>query len=236
MSSSGTAADPLERAEAAAKRIDEWRSHLLKLSSGSIPEITEQSFLGRELRAAAVVAGMAELEAILRDMLIGVGESVNNATIEMRDLVPTLRSLAAHGNFQSLTGSPDAEKHWRGRLLVTQLDNSQDRAKLPTRVIKGPQPPLDGRTIQTRHISLVWEVLGLPQPIPSPSTVASLKKLTQIRNDVAHRNVDICQVFSEAGRSSLDLAKDLDDILLLILHIGTEWASYVDGATYRVTP
>lgn len=235
MVSNSAAADALDRAEAAAKRVDEWRSHLLKLSSGSMAELVEQSFLGRELRAAAAVATMAELEAMLRDMLIGVSDEINSSLTEVRELVPSLRSLASHALFQSLADSPDSEKQWKGRLAVTQLDGSQDIARLPGRMTKAAQPPLDGRTIQSRHLSLIWEVLGLPDPVPSALVVASLKKLTQIRNDVAHRNVDIYQVFSEAGRTARELAKYLDDIVLLILHIGNEWASYVSAAAYRAT-
>ncbi len=222
----------VERAESAAARLDEWRSHLLKLASGSISEITEQSFLGREMRAAATVAAMAELEALLRDMLISIGDEINRAALNMRDLIPSLRALAVDGRFSSLVDSSDNEKRWEQRLALTQLDASTEIAQFPGRAIKRPQPPLDGRTIQSRHLFLTWRVLGLSDAIPSASVVASLKKLTQIRNDVAHRNVAITQVFSEAGRSANDVARYIDDVTLLVLHIGNEWQDYVAEAKY----
>lgn len=227
--------DPLDRAEASARRLDEWRTQLHKLSAGSVPEIAEVSFLGRELRAAATVAAMAELEAILRDMLVDIGLVISSRGIEVRRLLPCLRSLAAHSTFVSMSSTADAEKHWTQRLLVTSLEFSSAHAAMPTRVVKGPQPPLDGRTIQPHHLFTVWRVLGLTDPIPSASVVASLKKLTQIRNDVAHRNVDIAQVFSEAGRTSVEIATYIDDVTLLILNVGSEWSSYIANESF-LTP
>ena len=225
-----------ERADAAARRIDEWRSNLLKLSAGSFSEIDEVSFLGRELRAAATIATMAEVEGLLRDMLISVGAHINTAGVTYRDLKPSLRSLAAHSTFESLVEMRDSDKVWGYRQLVTHLDDSDDLVVLPSRSFKAPQPPLDGRTIQPRHISLVWSVLGISNPIPSASTVASLKKLTQLRNDVAHRNVEIHEVFSGPGRTAGSIASYLDDILLLVLHIGVEWGAYISGRSYLRHP
>lgn len=225
-----------KRADGAAKRIEEWRSNLLKLAAGSIPEIDEVSFLGRELRAAATIATMAELEGLLRDMLISVGAHVNKAGISYRDLKPSLRSLAAHSEFESLVATRDSGKVWGHRQVLTHLDDSDDLAILPSRTIKTPQPPLDGRTIQPRHISLIWSVLGIHDPIPSASTVASLKKLTQLRNDVAHRNVEIHVAFSEPGRTARNIAKYLDDVLLLTLHIGVEWGTYITNQSYLRRP
>lgn len=233
MSNNPASTVALDRAEAAARRLDEWRSHLMKLASGSITEIQERTFLGRELRAAATVAAMAELEALLRDMLVSICSEINNAAVEVRELVPSLRSLAANGGFDSLTNSADHGRRWEQRLVLTQLDTSTAIAQLPGRISRGPQPPLDGRTIQPRQIFLTWEVLGLSNPVPSASIVASLKKLTQIRNDVAHRNVEIHEVFAEAGRTASEISRYLDDIILLVLHIGNEWGAYLEGARYR---
>lgn len=222
----------LERAELAAERIDEWRSHLLKLSSNSIPDVAEKSFLGRELRGAATVAAMAELEALLREMLISIGTHVNAEGVPIARLVPSLRSLASNSKFESLLNGGDHDKAWEHRLDITALEDSTVIARLPIRTHRSPQPPLDGRTIQPRHITLVWKVLGLPNPVPAASVVASLKKLTQIRNDVAHRNIEIGQVFSEAGRTAADIAKYLDDLVLLVLHIGSEWSGFLATQSY----
>ena len=226
--------DPEARADLAAQRIDEWGSHLLRLAAGSITGIEETSFLGRELRAAAVVATMGEVESLLRDMLVAIGLHINSEGIRTSDLIPPLRSLSSHSSFESLVNARDSERVWSRRLEVTQLESSSVIAVLPLEMTRGPQPPLDGRTIQSRHFSLVWSVLGIPNPIPSASIVASLKKLTQIRNDVAHRNIEISQVFSEAGRTATDLQKYLDDVVLLLLHVGVEWADYIRTRAYLV--
>jgi len=225
-----------KRADDAARRIDEWRSNLLKLAAGSFPEIEETSFLGRELRGAATVATMAELEALLRDMLISIGAHVTSARVAYRDLRPSLRSLAVHSEFESLVATRDSEKVWERRQLVTRLDDSDALAILPPRALRSPQPPLDGRTIQSRHISLVWNVLGIQNAIPSASTVASLKKLTQLRNDVAHRNIEVHEIFSEPGRSARNIADYLDDATLLALHIGVEWSAYITNRRYLRSP
>lgn len=219
--------DPLDRAEDAAQRIEEWRSNLLKLGTGTFQEIEEVSFLGREMRAAAVVATMAELEAILREMLVSIGAHVSSLGLKYRDLAPSLRSLAAHSDFEGLRSTRDSKKNWEARQLVTRLEDSEELVTLPKAASNSPQPPLDGRTIQSRHISLVWSVLGIENPIPSASTVASLKKLTQLRNDVAHRNLEISDVFSSPGRTAQSIAGYLDDVTLLVLHIGVEWDSYI---------
>lgn len=226
--------EALDRAESSAKRLDEWRTLLLKLGSDSITDISETSFLGRELRAAACIAAMAELEGLLREMLVSIGEHVSSAHVPVSQLTPSLRSLAAHTVFESLSNLGDNRKVWAHRLTLTSLEGSSQIAQLPKRVHRGAQPPLDGRTIQSPHISLIWSVLGIQKSVPAASVVASLKKLTQIRNDVAHRNVDIVQVFSEAGRTANDIEHYLDDITLLIVDIGNEWSSYIAERSYLV--
>ncbi|WHP17859.1 hypothetical protein [Cellulomonas sp. ES6] len=218
----------------AAARISEWRRHLINLADGKLSGIPERSFLGREMRAAAVVATMAELEALLREMMIAIGAHVNSTSILTKDLTPSLRTLAANSRFESMRYSSDHEAIWNGRLEVTGLDASLERVNLPGKTRSSPQPPLDGRTIQVRHIAIVWRVLGLTDPIPRASVVTALKKLTQIRNDVAHRNVDIAQVFSEAGRTAREIAGYLDEVVLLVLHIGVEWSEYLEQERFRV--
>lgn len=222
----------IQFAEDAAARLGEWQRHLVNLSDGKLSGIPERSFLGRELRAAAVVATMAELEALLREMMVLIGQYVNASGALVRDLAPPLRALTANSRFESIAHSSDQDAIWDQKLAVTHLDVSPDRAIFPGRSRNSPQPPLDGRTIQVRHVAIVWRVLGMKDPIPKASVVTSLKKLTQIRNDVAHRNVDIVQVFSEAGRTAQDLTSYLDDIVLLVLNIGIAWSDYIEDERY----
>ena len=49
-------------------------------------ERSEVSFLGRELRGAAVVATMAEIENLLREMLVLVAREVNASGTPVRDM------------------------------------------------------------------------------------------------------------------------------------------------------
>ncbi|QIK62924.1 hypothetical protein G7068_06710 [Leucobacter viscericola] len=221
-------------ADSATERLSEWRSRLILLSAGSLPGISETSFLGRELKGASVIAGMAELEAILREMLISIGECINSSQVRLRDLKPSLRALVAHSDFESLLALRDRSKVWPKRLGLTSLDEASEVAVFPERSFKSPQPPLDGKTIQTSHLALVWQVLGIENPIPEPSAfvIASLKKLTQIRNDVAHRNISIEEVFRQADRSANHLEQHLEHLVFLIIHISIEWASYLTDEKY----
>src|SRR5699024_5895194 len=112
--------------------------------------ISERRFLGREMRAAAVVATMAELEALLREMMVTVGAHINAANLPAKDLAPSLRTLIATSRFDSMRYSSDHEAIWAHRLEVTRLDMSNERVVPSGRTRSSPQPPLDGRTIQVR--------------------------------------------------------------------------------------
>lgn len=214
--------------------MDEWKSHLVRISSNPSSEIQEMSFLGREMRAGAAIAAMAEVEALLREMLVCVGDHITVSKVKFKKLLPSLRPLAMNSTFDELTDIKRIEKKWDYRLLVTRLEDSHELAVFPTQQTRSPQPPLDGRTIQPHHISVVWKVLGIPNPIPSASIVASLKKLTQIRNDVAHRNVSVDDVFSQAGNSAKEIALYLEDISLLLMNIGVEWDEYIRFEKYLI--
>jgi len=176
---------------------------------------------------------MAELEALLRELLVELGQEINSSVRQIRDLVPTLRPLATESSFASLIDSRDHEKRWSRKFELTQLDVSTNPPMMPGRNRHGPQPPLDGRTIQLRHLELVWRTLGLADPIPSASAVGSLKKLTLLRNEIAHRNESIVEVFRAAGRTADDIATYIDDVILVILHIGDQWSDYAARSAYR---
>lgn len=232
MRPSDAAEHALERADLALDRMEQWKVHLQNLSSDNISGVDESSFLGVELRAAAIVAVMAELEALLRDMLVGIGEYINEAQIRECDLVPSLRALAAHARFQSIRDSSDPERTWENRLQVTTMDSSHLVAGLPKRAGKSPQPPLDGRTIQPRHFSIIWTVLGIDPYWPDAAIVVSLKRLTSLRNDIAHRNLPLRDVFSAPGLLSKDVSVHVDRLGLLVTYIGTAWSTYLSNESF----
>lgn len=225
----------LENAEEAADRLDHWRSNLLLLAAESLRDISESSFLGHELRAAAIVASMAEVEHLVREFLVSLSAEINASGTLIRNLKRTLRPLAVHSNFESLTTTSKGDTAWEQRLLVTTLEDNDQIARFPPRSSKGPQPPLDGKTIRRSHMLRLWEILGLPgTPFPEADCSTSLEKLALLRNDIAHRNVSVREVFFQPDTSARDVAKYLDDIVLMVLHLGTVWSSYASTRAYRV--
>lgn len=215
-------------------RLDQWRTNLAKLDRGSLKDISETSFLGKELRSAAIIAAMAELEHFLRELLVNLCDEITAASLPVNQLIPTLRPLAVYSAFESLSSSKDAEKIWPQRLAVTALENSADVAKLPTRQIRGPQPPLDGKTITPAHIARVQAIFSLPLfSLPSAPESASLLKLSGLRNDLAHRNIPVADLFSSKGVRCEDIDVHLDNIGTLIVRLGLAWIAYLEGGLYK---
>lgn len=225
----------IDLGEESAQRLDQLKSMLLLLGSGSMVSVTEDSFLGRELCGAAVVATMAEIERLLREYLVGLAEDVNASKTEVREVVPSLRGLVAHGNFESIANTRQAETTWSQRRAVTTLEVSSAYALLPTRVSKGAQPPLDGKTITDVHVLRLWQVLGISaSPFPIPSCATSLKRLASLRNDIAHANQPIKEVFRGPETSAKDLERLIDDVQLLILNLAHELSAYARSKKYKI--
>lgn len=224
----------LELADSAAARIDRWRTELQRIAVRS--SIPEDSFLGYELRGAAVVATMAEVENLLRQILVLVAREVNASRTPVKDLVEPLRVLAAHSQFESISNTTKMERRWDGRYRVTQLHQEKAISRLPVESSMGPQPPLDGRTIKPFHVQQVWRVLGLAgRPFPSVEASTALTKLALIRNDVAHRNVSISEVFLEPGKTAAHLAGYLDQMILFSLHVGVEVEAYALARDWHIS-
>ncbi|GAB2460597.1 hypothetical protein [Xylanimonas ulmi] len=227
----------VELAEECASRLDQWRAFLLRFTDGSMPGLAEDDFLGKEMRAAAVVATMAELERLVREILVGLSYEINGARLEVRRLVPGVRVLAAHSKFQSLSDTRNADSHWASRLEVSRLELDTEIARLPGPTSSGPQPPLDGRTIRPSHLRRVWSLLEIGgDAMPSASADASITKLASVRNDVAHANAPIDELFhrDDESRSAKEIARYIEDATLVLLHIGSEIADYARQRRYRV--
>lgn len=226
----------IDLAEESARRLDQWKSTLLLLDADAVVGISKTDFLGIELRAAAVVATMAEVERLLREFLIGLGAEVNSSRTEIRHIVAPLRALVAHSSFESISNTKQAEVAWSQRQLVTSLEGSTAYALLPTRVSKGAQPPLDGKTITDAHVLRLWAVLGIPgSPFPVPECATSLKRLASLRNDIAHANQPVDEVLLNPGTSGRDLERHIDHVQLLVLNMASELSDYVKRRKYRLS-
>lgn len=228
----------IQLGDAAASRISAWRKSLLALASNGITGVAEADFLGCELRAAATVATLAELERLLRELLIATAEEVNSASVRVRDLIPALRGLASQAQFQVIAESSKSDQHWEGRQLVTRLEFSEEIARLPLRSSSAPQPPLDGRTIRAAHLQRLWAVLGLPEEaIPRAPFEASLNALSTLRNDIAHGNAPIGELFHPdvPGKSARQIEAHLENIERLIDHVALAFHEYGKSRLYRMS-
>lgn len=226
--------EPLSRTaialgDSATQRISEWCQVLVRLSQNDLRSVTEDSHLGRELRGAAVVAAMAEVERLLRELLIALSDEINRGSIPICELKQSLRPLAANSFFQSIINSPKGESHWTHRGAVTTLDENQEIASLPSRTVKSPQPPLDGRTIRESHFKNIWQILSIPDdPFPSAQASSSLNALSSLRNDIAHGTIPISEVFhpDNSEKSSARLVDHLTEVKRLVDHASLNFSEY----------
>jgi len=228
--------DLFDLGEVTAKRLDQWRTVLLQLPTSSTLGLGSgiTTFLNRELRGAAIVAAMAEVENLVRTSLLAVSTEINTSSTQLKDLKQALRALAVHSSFMSLSNTRDTDKTWDQRHFVSTLDTNPEIASLPGATTVSAPPPLDGRTIRPSHILRIWAVLGLGgSPFPAPRCSTSLTKLALLRNDIAHRNIPISEVFQQPGTSATQIAQYLDDIQLLVLHVASEIASYCSLQSYK---
>lgn len=224
-------------AEEAALRLEEWSKHLRLLAGAGTPVIVASSFLGRELRAAAVVAACAEVERFIRETLIAFSDDLGKRAVRVSDLQPSLRALALHKSFQTIKESAQSEKHWNERLTVSDGGMVTQIAEFPARSGKTPQPPLDGRTIRPYHLALVWKVMALPgTPFVTTKDSTSFTFLAQIRNDVAHGNALISEVFHDqrSDRDNNAVAEHIDAVALSLLHWGDVISDYMKTEAFLI--
>ncbi len=216
-------------------RLQRRAEYLLRLLSGVEAAPDSQSVLNsEEARAHAIVSIVAELEALVRETLKEVHRTINAEQIASSELSRCVRQLAAHAHFDSLRDSSRHDNIWTARAAVTSLDVDHRLVTLPL-PMKGPQPPLDGRTLIPEHFRRIWSVYGLPgEPFPTASTATSLQKLALARNDIAHGNLPFEEALQEPGRELRHVRQYLADIRELAQHFIAAWSSYLEGEMYRI--
>lgn len=227
----------IELGDDATNRLNFWRQTLLRLSSDAMPGFTEVDPLGQELRGAAVVAAMAEIERLLREALVELSLDINHAGVPISALRPGLRALASDSHFQAMSMSPKGDKHWDNRAIVTRMETNTQIAKFPTRSASSPQPPLDGKTIRSIHFQRIWTVLDLDEAaIPAVDMDTALSAMSSMRNDVAHGNDPLFEIFHEQalGKSAADIAQHILHLIRLVDHFCLSLSSYAYGRKYRV--
>ena len=191
----------------------------------------------QDSRAAAIVYSMAELESLTRFVLTEAHKAINVLEVPVRDVRPCLRGLAAHSWFESLRSLQETAKVWERRTLTTTMEDSAEPMRLP--VVRRPkaQPPLDGRTPKPEHFALVWVTYGLPdEPFTTGAWETTLRKLSGIRNDLAHGNVPFHEVFQTAGLQEEAVEGYLADLAHFAIHFASSWITYMTSASYLAHP
>ncbi|MGV8883604.1 MAG: hypothetical protein ACOH19_15770 [Rhodoglobus sp.] len=228
----------IELGDDATSRMEYWRQTLLKLSSSALFGILESEPLGEELRGAAVVASMAEIERLLREALVELSAEIDRAGVPLAALTPGLRALTSHSQFQAMSASAKGEQHWENRAFVTRLDTNTAIARFLPRSAASPQPPLDGKTIRVTHFQRIWAILDLDETaIPVADMGTSLNAISTMRNDVAHANDPISEIFHQdvPGKSAADIANHIMQLTRLVDHFCLSLSSYASGRKYRTT-
>lgn len=190
-------------------------------------------FVSRELRAAAVVGSISELEALTRSAIQLTHNELNSCGLILCDISPSIRQLAVHNTFESLRGMADHSKLWEKRRFATTLETCNQPVSLPIILRGSPQPPLDGRTLTPSHYYRLWQIYGLPDtPFPVVSWEGSLQKLALLRNDIAHGNLPVDEMFTQPGRSAHDIRVYINDIGLFSINFADCWESYLINQGY----
>lgn len=186
-----------------------------------------------EVRAHAIVAVMAELESFIRGTLTDVHKELNVVGLRVKDIRPCLRQLVIESHVQSLRDTRKADSAWMARMLITTLDESATSAHFPI-PSRGPIPPLDGRTLTAAHIARIWTIYGLPgDPAPNPRIVGSLRKLSLARNDLAHGNYPVDEVFRGAGLDAASVASHIENMRTLVDHAAHAWQDWLAHTSYK---
>jgi hypothetical protein len=221
-----------DQGERLLRRIDELKRLL------AFVQLTDEDLhkgwpsAARDARSLAIICSMAELEALTAFLIKGTHSELNGCTLITRDIRPCVRQLAAHRAFESLKTLEDHSKLWQQRAYTTTLDQNAEFLELPISA-KGPQPPLDGRTLRPEHYYRIWAIYGLPgDAFPSVSWAASLQKLALLRNDLAHGNLPFAEIFQQAGVTVPEVENYIDDLAEFSIHLISAWSQYLELRLY----
>jgi hypothetical protein len=144
------------------------------------------------------------LEVFLKSFLGLLLRDIAAAAPACVDLRPSLLAVVEGATFDRLGDLRKLEK-WTDRVAIVSRVLDGSTANLPTVTL-----PLDGRTIEPRHLETAWLVYGLPgSPFPGPVQKMALRDIARGRNQVAHGDLRP----EDMGRT-----KTVPDLLKLVSH------------------
>lgn len=222
--------DFLVRGEEALVRISKLKTFLIMSQEMDSVDHTKWYFLTQEARAASIVGVMAELEGLTRSFLVHINTLINDQAHPVAALKPCVRALAGHAHFDSLRDTNDSSTIWAKRAAVTTFEVCSEASVLPIPT-RGPQPPLDGKTLTPAHFIRIWSVYGIPAtPFAEVGWAQTLQKLAGLRNDIAHGNIPFDEIFrsSRNGTSGADVERYLEEIELFVISLVDKWKDYGD--------
>lgn len=225
-----------DRGERLLRRYDELKRLLALVQNlgSSVSEAWESS--ARDARGLAIVCSAAELESLTKFLIQQTHRNLNSTIIVTREMRPSIRQVAAHSTFESLRHLQDHSKLWEKRAYATTLDSCLDSVSLPIET-KGPQPPLDGKTLRPEHFNRIWEIYGLPGvSFPHSPWALSLQKISSIRNDIAHANLPFDEIFKQPGVSISDIELYIDHLGEFAIHLTSSLIDYLRLRLYLDKP
>jgi hypothetical protein len=186
---------------------------------------SSQKYLVRHSRASAYIWLAASLENYFHTSVGVVLEEINLAHLPANQLRPSLHSILLFSKFDSLKSAKETEKVWQSRLEVVSSSFSNNVTALPC---GNPLPtgttPLDGKTIQPKHLEILWVVFGLPGPcLPTLQHKGALLELREWRNKLAH---------GEESPAAFEKAKTHNDVIRMIELI-TQIVEHFFSAAYQ---
>jgi hypothetical protein len=178
-------------------------------------------------RAWAYVKAAAIVEHTVRELLKAIISQVCDANVPQEQLRVSLLSLVLEPRFRSIQDKRRLQHVWETRCQMLETTISRDVA-----VLSADTLPLDGKTIEARHLEVIWRVFGFKgQSFPSPLHKMSLIEMAQIRNSLAHGEVSPKEIARQ--KPSSDVQRMLEITEDILVHLGATAESYLQLAGYH---
>lgn len=176
--------------------------------------------------SSAYVLTAAATEEYIREMISGLCKEIKKANPNFSELRPSLVTIFAGSQINSLRDLKDYEKIWGKRREISNLFSSNETINE-----KNIDVPLDGKTIRPVHLETIWEIFGFSgQAFTSLIYRASLTDIADGRNDVAHGHVSIKKFAHLKG--ALDTDKKIQRLKELALHFTLNAERYILNKLY----
>jgi hypothetical protein len=207
-------------------RVDELRQHLYYADPLALTTAPMRRDSLAQMRAACYVWVASALERFIHSFIDEMIGEINSAAIRARDLRLSLFAIAC-GNELDRLRDIGGLKMWDDRAVLFDTTAEPTPALLNVH-----QKPMDGRTIEPRHLTTVWAVFGLTgTTVPHPRHELALIDLSRARNDLAHGQEE--PVRFGRTKTTADVHRTIDLIEEIVLHVTLAGGTYLAGNGFR---